>query len=167
MGPEGRTLHVILVETLGDHPTGEHRLYRFDTDGYTDKLRATSGVGATRLFVALEKQVFSAPLPPLSDLKDKDPTALTVSRDMQIPDVAPVPPMRMSRVMMFGRSPAVMRQQDNQTCFYFFYEGVSMVALERQRPFSSGDLWQDLAALGVTRDTPMTTVAEIPWPDGR
>jgi hypothetical protein len=168
VGPDGQTLHIILLEISGSNhtPAGEKRLFRFDTDGYTGMLQGTSEKDAARFFVLIDKHVFSGTLPAASKLKDKAPTPIVLNEGTLIPDVGAVPPVQVASILApSGGAPALIRQQDNQTSIYFYHAGVPLVLIEQQRPSSTGDLWLDMAKIGIRQDAPTKTVIQTPWPE--
>lgn len=176
---EGSVLNIrVLTEGSIIAARGTHRIY-IDTDGYTEFLRLSAKAMSSPMHfcIFVSGRVFMCMLPEPKLLNQQKSVRLDLHEGGFVPatprtslvslDKWPTEHHGSPYSQLFLMPPALMRKQETQTTWYFYYsrpEG-SATGMDVEKTFSSDSIAADLVAIGVTPDTKLVHVSVTVYHD--
>lgn len=168
-GKSGSILEILVLNMIEPIKPGQSALFHLDADGYTQYL-LTEQESTIKLCVSFDQDInFVSDLPTLADLGTRESMPLTWIKVQCIPDLTKARPTKINEWNSFDPlgTPAIMRKQDAETVIYFYYPlpKILPVKLSSERFGGikrTGELFDDLAPLGISDRTTFTQVRLTP-----
>lgn len=148
--------------------SGEKATYLIDMDGYYNWFQASQNERSPltiSIFWPKDESILSSTLPLYESFQGDEGQLLSFSIADSFPDIEKLEPVKISqwpRNVPILTPPAVVRKQDNEFAMYFYFRTTEKVEFRNNMAYTSGDIDQDLAKLGISPYTKLPVVTFRP-----